>query len=231
MKDINLSKRLKAAADFVKSDDSILDIGSDHAYLPIYLMQQGEIPSAIAGEVASGPFDKAISQVTAHQLESKIDVRFGDGFEVLKKEDTVGTIFICGMGGLLISEIIKDGLKHDKISTSTRLVLQANNAENELRTLLMENHLEIVAEAIVKENKKVYEIIVAEFTKEKISYSNKELFFGPKLIKEHAPLFVEKWQAQFELNQQILKQLENTNNFEKKQELTKKNHQIKKVIS
>lgn len=231
MKYINLSKRLKAAADFVKPKDNILDIGSDHDYLPIYLLQQGKVPGAIAGEVVSGPYTKALEQVAIYQLEDQIDVRFGDGFEVLEKEEKVGTIFICGMGGLLISEIISEGLQQNKIPVSARLVLQANNAEKDLRELLMDKQFKIVEETIVKENNKIYEVIVAECSKERVTYTVEELIFGPKLFKEQSSLFVQKWRQEFETNRRILKQLENTENSEKKQELIKKNQQIEKVIS
>lgn len=228
---IKLSKRLKTAADFVKPQKKILDIGSDHAYLPLYLVQQEVIPEAIAGEVAKGPYNKAMEQVTVHQLEDQIDVRFGDGFEVLRVEEKVGTIFICGMGGLLISEIIKDGLKKNKIPRSARLVLQANNAERDLRYLLMDNQFRIIEETIIEENNKIYEVIVAEYIEEKMTYSDLELNFGPKLLEERSALFIQKWYQTLETNQRILKQLENTKNFEKIQELTKKNQQIEKVIS
>jgi tRNA (adenine22-N1)-methyltransferase len=228
---IELSKRLKTAADFVKPAQNILDIGSDHAYLPIYLLQQGKVSKAIAGEVVSGPYHKAIEQVTKYQLEDKIDVRLGDGFEVLEEKDSIGTIFICGMGGLLISKIIQEGLNQNKISPSVRLVLQANNEERHLRNLLMENHFEIVGEEIVKENNKIYEIIVAEYTKEKTNYSTEELIFGPKLLSKQSPLFIEKWRQELSNNQRILRQLEKTKNTQKKETLKKKNKLIEKVIS
>ncbi|MDN6731728.1 MAG: class I SAM-dependent methyltransferase, partial [Atopostipes suicloacalis] len=101
------SKRLKKISEHVKKGEPILDIGSDHAYLPIYLVKEKLVPKAIAGELVKGPFQKAKHEVIKHDLEEKIDVRFGDGFNVLKKEEIMGSIFICGMGGLLISEIIE----------------------------------------------------------------------------------------------------------------------------
>lgn len=231
MENISLSKRLKTAADFVKADETIVDIGSDHAYLPIYLIQKGKIPSAIAGEVVEGPYNKAVNQVIVHQLENKIDVRLGDGLEVLEVTEKVGTIFICGMGGLLISDIIRSGLEHKKISANVRLVLQANNAEINLRRFLMQNHFEIIAEAILEENHKIYEVIVAVLSAERITYTEEELMFGPNLLKDPSVVFIKKWRQEFEINQQILNRLKDTNNTEKIKELTKKNQQIRKVIS
>lgn len=227
---INLSKRLTAAADFVIPGKKILDIGSDHSYVPIYLVQQEIVPGAVAGEVAQGPYTKALEQVAMHQLEEKIDVRFGNGFEVLKEDEEVGTIFICGMGGLLISDIINEGLKDNKISKSAKLVLQPNNAEKELRNVLVDNQFKISAETIVEENNKIYEVVVAEYTEEKVNYTDIEFIFGPEQLKERSPLFLKKWRLTLEKNERILKQLENTKNIEKKN-LRKKNQQIEKVIA
>lgn len=228
---INLSKRLNAAADFAIPGKKILDIGSDHSYLPIYLVQQEVVPSAVAGEVVQGPYTKALEQVTMHQLEKKIDVRFGDGFEVLEETEEVGTIFICGMGGLLISDIINEGLKDNKISKSAQLVLQPNNAEKELRNVLVDNQFKISSETIIEENNKIYEVIVAEYTEEKVNYTDIEFIFGPEQLKERSSLFLKKWRLTLEKNERILKQLENTKNTEKIEELRKKNQQIEKVIA
>lgn len=231
MEYIKLSKRLQAAADFVKIGRSILDIGSDHAYLPIYLVQQEKISFAIAGEVVHGPYNKAVSQVEKHRLEENISVRLGDGFDVLEESENVGTIFICGMGGLLISDIIRKGLTANKISHNTRLVLQANNTESHLRNLLQENNFEIIKETMIKENNKFYEVIVAEFSDKAICYTAEELLFGPKLLKEKSTVFIDRWHWEINKNKEIIKQLTTPQNEKKKVELTKKNQQIEKVIS
>ena len=159
-------------------------------------------------------------------------MRLGDGLEVLEVTEKVGTIFICGMGGLLISDIIRSGLRnYKKISANVRLVLQANNAEINLRRFLMQNHFEIIAEAILEENHKIYEVIVAVLSAERITYTEEELMFGPNLLKDPSVVFIKKWRQEFEINQQILNRLKDTNNTEKIKELTKKNQQIRKVIS
>lgn len=224
------SKRLKKISEHVKKGEPILDIGSDHAYLPIYLVKEKLVPKAIAGELVKGPFQKAKHEVIKHDLEEKIDVRFGDGFNVLKKEEIMGSIFICGMGGLLISEIIEKGNQEGKIDGNSHLILQANNKEKELRTLLMTLNFEILDESIVEEKHKFYEIIVAKKTNQKINYNQRQLTFGPLLLKKSSKDFRKKWTDILKKNQKILKKLNNNKHKNKITNLKKMNQEIEKVV-
>ncbi|MGZ4031269.1 MAG: tRNA (adenine(22)-N(1))-methyltransferase, partial [Tumebacillaceae bacterium] len=95
---INISNRLARIASFVPQDMKMADIGSDHAYLPLYLAQSGKIVSAIAGEVNDGPFRGAERNVRAHGMKDKISVRKGNGLAVLEPGE-VDVITIAGMGG------------------------------------------------------------------------------------------------------------------------------------
>lgn len=225
------SKRLKKIADYVKGTGPILDIGSDHAYLPIYLIKEKEIKSAIAGEVVKGPFEKAKNEVENEKLSNQISVRLGNGFEVLKEEDKIDSIFICGMGGILISEIIKNGEEEDKIPEHSRLILQANNKEKDLRKCLEELNYAIIEEDIVKEKEKFYEIIVAEKSQSVPDYTNLEFSYGPILLKNKSKIFKEKWQKILNKNKNILKQLDKDKHQEEIEKLKEKNKEIEKVIA
>lgn len=226
-----LSKRLAKVGEFVPNQARLADIGSDHAYLPIYLIQHELVPTAIAGEVVEGPFQNAQKKVKDYQLEDRVSVRFGNGLNILSQNDEVGTVTICGMGGILITNILSDGLKQQLLSKTTRLVLQPNNAEKEIRMFLQQYQYKIVEEAIVEENNKIYEIIVAESHSEKMEYSEEELTFGPLLSKNKSPIFCKKWEEELHINERIFKQLKNTKNVEKKKAIQNKIHQIKKVLS
>lgn len=230
MEKIELSKRLAKVAEFVKRDEIILDIGSDHAYLPIYLVEEKLVAAAIAGEIVRGPYEKARNKVARHDLTDKISIRLGSGFDVLEIGEEMGTIFICGMGGILISEIIEKGMKDNKIAKDSRLVLQANNKEDLLRKLLMGLNFEIIDESIVKENDKYYEIIVSNKSERKIEYNQEELFFGPQLLKAKSQVFRAKWQRVLENNQAILKKLDQMKHQTKIEELRDLNKRIEKVI-
>lgn len=175
MEIIQLSKRLKTVADFVKKDLPIADIGSDHAYLPIYLIQNDIISSAIAGEVVEGPFENAKNKVNSLKIEDKISVRLGSGLNVLTTEDEIGTVTVCGMGGNLITEILLEGLNKSKLPINARLVLQPNNGEKTLRKFLKENKFKILSESIIEENNKIYEIIVAECQLDDFEYNRQDL--------------------------------------------------------
>ena len=98
----HLSKRLHKVGELVPTNAKVADIGSDHAYLPAYLVLNKKITAAIAGEVVDGPFLSAKNLVAELNLTKEIDVRKGDGLAVLSPIDEVTTITICGMGGALL---------------------------------------------------------------------------------------------------------------------------------
>lgn len=227
---IELSKRLQKAADLVKPNEIILDIGSDHAYLPIYLVEENLVPAAIAGEVVQLPYENAIEQVRLHGLTEKISVRLGSGFDVLAEGEEVGTAVICGMGGALIADIIEKGMQDHKIGENTRLILQPNNNQSTLRKLLMKQQFKIEDEVIVKENRKYNEIIVASRSSETVHYSEEELVFGPVFLAKKPAEFLEKWQIRYDHNQTILEKLDREKHQEKVKELTRIAKQIEKVI-
>lgn len=230
MEIIQLSKRLKTVADFVKKDLPIADIGSDHAYLPIYLIQNDIISSAIAGEVVEGPFENAKNKVNSLKIEDKISVRLGSGLNVLTTEDEIGTVTVCGMGGNLITEILLEGLNKSKLPLNARLVLQPNNGEKTLRKFLKENKFKILSESIIEENNKIYEIIVAEYQLDDFEYSENELTFGPLLLKEKTVTFIKKWTNELALQQAILKEIKKSDAKAKIKEIEKRIQKIKEVL-
>ncbi len=167
-----LSSRLMQVGKQVPLGARLADIGSDHAYLPIYLVLKQQIPFAIAGEVVRGPYESAKKQVAKNGLENQIIVRLADGLAAIHAEDQIDAISIAGMGGTLIR-----------------------------------NDYEIRHEEILEENQKIYEIIVAIPSDRNLSYSKKELFFGPILLKDRSLIFLQKWQKELTNKQRVLKEL------------------------
>ena len=220
-----ISKRLELVASFVPQGSILLDVGSDHAYLPIELIERGQIKSAIAGEVVDGPYQSAVKNVEANGLKEKIQVRLANGLAAFEEEDQVTVITIAGMGGRLIATILEEGL--DKLSNIQRLILQPNNREDDLRIWLQEHGFQIVAESILEEAGKFYEILVVEAGQMKLSAS--DVRFGPFLSKEVSPVFVQKWQKEATKLEFALSQIPEKN-LEERQVLAHKIQAIKEVL-
>ena len=220
-----ISKRLELVASFVPQGSILLDVGSDHAYLPIELVERGQIEAAIAGEVVVGPYQSAVKNVEAHGLGEKIQVRLANGLAAFEEADQVSVITIAGMGGRLIATILEEGL--DKLASVERLILQPNNREDDLRIWLQDNDFQIVAESILEEAGKFYEILVVEAGQMKLSTS--DVRFGPFLSKEVSPVFVQKWQKEAVKLEFALGQVPEKN-LEERQVLVDKIQAIKEVL-
>lgn len=187
-----LSQRLAAVAEFVPKGARLLDVGSDHAYLPIALIEDNTISFALAGEVVKGPYESALHNVANAGLNDKIAVRLANGLAAFEPEDKVDVITICGMGGGLIAEILAAGKA--KLASVERLILQPNNREDELRAWLMTNGFKLVAEHIMTENDKYYEIMVVEHGH--MHLSAEDLRFGPFLMQAKSPVFCARWERE-----------------------------------
>lgn len=220
-----ISKRLELVASFVPQGAILLDVGSDHAYLPIELVERGQVKSAVAGEVVEGPYQSAVKNVEVHGLKEKIQVRLANGLAAFEESDQVSVITIAGMGGRLIARILEEGL--DKLVNVERLILQPNNREDDLRIWLQENSFQIVAESILEEAGKFYEILVVEVGQMNLSAS--DVRFGPFLSKEVSPVFVQKWQKEAVKLEFALGQIPEKN-LEGRQVLVDKIQAIKEVL-
>ncbi|HFH9838921.1 TPA: tRNA (adenine(22)-N(1))-methyltransferase TrmK [Streptococcus suis] len=184
-----LSRRLEAVASYVPQGARLADVGSDHAYLPLFLVEQGRIDFAVAGEVVQGPYQSALQNVEQAGQTDKIAIRLANGLAAVELADQVTTVTIAGMGGRLIAEILEAG--KDKLSSVERLVLQPNNREDDVRHWLVEHDFQLVAEEILEENDKIYEILVAE--KGNVDLTADQLRFGPYLLVEQSATFQKKW--------------------------------------
>ena len=183
-----LSERLKIVADFI-TGPNLVDIGSDHAYLPIYAVQNKIVKQALCGEVVQGPFEASKKNVENYGLSEQIEVRFGNGLEILKPTDAVDTITICGMGGPLIADIIDSGFNY--LSGKPRFVVQANTYPKKIREVLVKRGYEITDEVQYKDGHHFYDIIVFDYVKDPADYSDLELRFGPINLKNRTTLFID----------------------------------------
>ncbi|PEY26758.1 tRNA (adenine(22)-N(1))-methyltransferase TrmK [Bacillus anthracis] len=235
MNEVKLSKRLEEVVREIPVGSTVADIGSDHAYLPCYTIINNIATKAVAGEVVDGPFRSAQATVAESGLQDKVDVRKGNGLAVIAPGE-VDVITVAGMGGALIRDILESG--KEKLEGVTRLILQPNIAAHHIREWFIENGWELIHEKIVKEDGKIYEILVGERGNITVPYSeNKqaELFMGPFLMKEKSEAFVEKWEGELKNFQNILNQLERAVDSEetkaKRAEVETKMKMIGEVLS
>ena len=226
-----LSARLTAVADFVEQDAILADIGSDHAYLPCYLISAGRINKAIAGEVVKGPYDSAKRNVERKKLTKQITVRLANGLAAIDPKDHVDTITIAGMGGTLIASILEDG--SSALDSVKRIITQPNIHASSIRVWAMQNGWKIVDERILKEDHKIYEILVLE--RGQATYDDLQLLFGPVLMNDQSDVFVEKWRREALEWQRIYDSLKHAGNSEgieeKKIELEMKMELARRVLS
>jgi len=193
--EIKLSKRLQQIAEIISKGAYFVDVGSDHAYLPCYVCLLDPTAKAIAGEVREGPYKRALETINNYQLHDQIQVRLGNGLDVI--DEKVNDVVIAGMGGSLISKIISNGKK--KLSKIDRFIVQPNNHANYVRETLRKYQFTLSKEFILEENNHIYEILVADrFSPNpyEIASQQKQMFFGPYLMKERSPVFKRKWEIE-----------------------------------
>lgn len=234
---IQLSLRLHTIAQLIPNGAKVADIGSDHAYLPAYLVQSGKSRYVIAGEVNDGPYESAKRNIKQLKLEEYVYVRKGNGLEVIQPNE-VDTIVIAGMGGSLITQILLQGLT--KLEGVSRLILQPNVGENFVRMFAISHGWELTKEVILEEDGVIYEIL--DFTRGDSlrPYRDSSLPFpflvklGPFLMQENSPLFRKKWQRELSKMEVILQQLQKSTNpeaVEKRMIMQEEYEQIKELLS
>ena len=157
---IKLSPRLLCAASFVRCRTKIADIGTDHAYLPAYLVEQGIADSVLACDIGVMPLKNAFKTVTEHSLSDKISLRLSDGLSDVSP-DEADEIIICGMGGTLMASILEAAPWVKK--KGMHLILQPMTHIEDVRKYLVCNGFGITEEKYVLDSKKLYCCISADF--------------------------------------------------------------------
>lgn len=178
---MNLSNRLEKISNMITEVESVVDVGTDHAYVPIYLVNNNIIKSAIASDINKGPVKKAEDNVKRYNLQSKIECRLGGGLTTIKPCEVEAGI-IAGMGGNLIRDIIEERMNVFK--SLKYLIVQPVQNPEVLREYIYKSKIEIIDEAVIKEDNKFYEIL-------KIRYSGKDQIIDP-IYYEISKILVER---------------------------------------
>jgi len=170
-----IDARLASAAYFVREGSVFCDVGTDHAYLPIYLLQAGRIPYAIAADIGEGPLASAEAHLAEVGLSDKVKTVLTDGLCGLEHEG-IRDIAVCGMGGELICEILaRAPFVRDP---AIRLILQPMTHAADLRRYLAENGFCTEAERLSLAAGRVYTCLCAAYTGERRMLTPSEAFFG-----------------------------------------------------
>lgn len=172
-----LTKRLQAAADFVRSGRKTADVGTDHGYLPAFLVLNGITDCTIAADIGIGPLDNAKKTVEKYSLEKNVQLILSDGLKKIPSDTQ--EIIIAGMGGTLMSEILGavDWIKNENI----HLVLQPMTHSQDVRRFLCENGFYIDNEKTVEDAGKVYIVMSAFFSGEDCRKDEFYYHFGDKI--------------------------------------------------
>ncbi len=172
---MQLDSRLSAVASLVRNNTKFADIGTDHAYLPVFLIQNGIIKKAIAADLRKGPLENARETAEAYNLTNRIELRLSDGLDNFVNGE-VNEIAVAGMGGLLIAQFVErtGWLKNKDI----HLILQPMTHAEELRKTLYDNGFIINKEIATTDKDKLYIVISAYYCGEKLNYNNFDLIVG-----------------------------------------------------
>ena len=159
----SLDKRLLSCADYVRAGAVFADIGTDHGYLPIFLLKAGRIDRAYLSDINRGPLSSAEHNVSAEGLLDRCEFILTDGARALQDKG-ITDYAICGMGGELIAKIIDDAghLKNEGI----RLILQPMTKQEHLRRYLTSAGFSILDERFSFDSGKYYVTLLAEYTGE-----------------------------------------------------------------
>jgi len=172
---IKLSKRLQAIADCIDMKAHISDIGSDHAFIPIYLLVNKITDRILITDIKKGPIEVARKNMKRFAFDGRVQYRIGNGLDVLN-DNELDNVVVAGMGGELIQNILeKDIGKARKIK---KLILQPMNLHNVLRKWLWDNEFCIENEILVNDKKKLYNILCTKYIGAKYKYNDFEIYIG-----------------------------------------------------
>lgn len=226
---IKLSPRLSAVAGMVPPGAVVADIGTDHGYLPVYLVIQGISPHAIATDVKKNPLAAAENIVSLLAIEKKVDLRLGDGLSVIMPGEA-NVIAIAGMGASTMMKILEQSPQ--VLARTGRLVLQPMRDTAKIRNWLVKHDWKIIDEELVYEDSAFYEIIAAEPGSSMLTIEEVEA--GPVLIKKAHPLlkgFIEEKIRNLEAIDISLANSTKAKAKDQKRELREKVNTLKRVIA
>ena len=209
---MQLSKRLSAVAEFVTPGVCLVDVGTDHGYVPIALLEQQKISSAIAMDVNRGPLERAREHIAQYQMGDYIETRLSDGLHALRAGEG-DSLLIAGMGGGLTVRILSEG--EPLLSGFRELILEPQSDIDRVRAWLLEHGFFLAQENFVEEDGKYYPMMkvrppvaetAVEDTKVKC-WDTVQLKYGKLLLEKQHPVLREYLEREIRIYQSILEGL------------------------
>lgn len=190
----------------------LADIGTDHAYIPIYLARSGRIPEAVAMDVNRGPLERAEENILENGLKGRIKTRLSDGFAALEKGEADSAV-IAGMGGGLMIRILKEGERI--VRTLKECILQPQSEIDKVRAFLLEEGFLFIREDMVEEGGKYYPMMkvtppgrrTERISGMAVSWDETELLYGRYLLREKNPVLRQYLEREIRIRRQILEDL------------------------
>lgn len=223
---IKISKRLHALADLITEGAVLADVGTDHGYIPIYLLQTGKIRRAFAMDIKKGPLMRAKEHAEAFGLGDYITLRLSDGVSALSKEEA-DSILIAGMGGGVMLHILEEG--KEVIASAKELILQPQSEIERVREYLYQKEYLIDREEMVFEDGKYYPMMHVSLDREKQErpvYNSQEwqiiYRYGEKLLQENNKTLYQYLLDRIDQYEKILKHLQK----QKKETAVKRREEI-----
>ncbi len=225
---VALSRRMQAAADMVSKGNRVCDVGCDHGYVSIWLLQSGKVPSALAMDVNDGPLQRAAEHVRRYGVEKYITLRLSDGLSAYRIGEA-DTLICAGMGGRLLMDILTR--EPDKTKDFKELVLQPQSEVPLFRKFLREKGYIFLEEDMILEEGKFYPLMKVKLSESgdlraEVKREEKmEDLLGPLLLKKRHPVLFAFIKKEISVKEKILDRLKmqeaNDRNEERKRELQK----------
>ena len=185
-----LTPRLKRVYDLLGEGGCFIDVGCDHALLPIKLIQSGRFARAVACDVAQGPLGSAKENIDGAGLTDNIKTVLSDGLEAVERPGEPYAVAVCGMGGEMIASIMARSA--EKFRGARRVVLQPMTKEEKLREYLWDNGYEIIIDGTATETPHVYTVISAIYTGHRTAHTVPETYLGRREEREMSPAALAK---------------------------------------
>lgn len=201
---MELSKRLQAVADLVGENRTVADVGTDHGYIPIYLIETGKCQKVLAMDVNEGPLLRAKEHIEEHGFAEQIETKQSDGVQKLQVGEC-DCVVIAGMGGALTVKILREG--EEIFRNLKEFVLQPQSELSKVRAYLNSQGYCVVAEDMVCEDGKYYPMMKVICGQEE-AYNIIELRYGRLLLRNRNETLKEFLKKEQNIKQLILRNLE-----------------------